>query len=374
MFKQWNARLLAISAALALSACAAQQAAAPVNTGTGAYNQVTGALNTGINDVNNAVNGAIAGNPYGTTYTPSAPATYTPPPAPYVPTAAVGNGQYGRVGGQYVPNYSPVDTSAATHIVQAGDTVYNIAKRYGISQDTLRSLNGLSGNTISIGQTLRVKSGSGKTVGNTTPVTVPTAPVVNAVTAPVVPTAPVPTATAPVVTPPPAVTTTQTATTSAPVVAVAPTPTAPVVTPPAANNTPTTKPNTDSFLPTQNVANITWQAPTAGKIARSFGGDNKGVDIAGTRGQDVVAAAAGQVVYSGSGLRGYGNLVIIQHTPAYLTAYGHNDSLLVREGESVKRGQVIAKMGQTDSSNGVKLHFEVRENGTPVDPSRFVKF
>lgn len=156
--------------------------------------------------------------------------------------------------------------------------------------------------------------------------------------------------------------------------AVAPTPTAPVVTPPAANNTPTTKPNTDSFLPTQNVANITWQAPTAGKIARSFGGDNKGVDIAGTRGQDVVAAAAGQVVYSGSGLRGYGNLVIIQHTPAYLTAYGHNDSLLVREGESVKRGQVIAKMGQTDSSNGVKLHFEVRENGTPVDPSRFVKF
>lgn len=391
MFKQWNARLLAISAALALSACASQQAAAPVNTGnlSGAYDQVTGAVSTGVNDTVNAVTGAINNaNPYGTTYTPSAQPTYVPAVAANTAAQA---GQYGRVGGQYVPNYSPVDATAATHIVQAGDTVYNIAKRYGISQDTLRSLNGLSGNTISIGQTLRVKSGGGNTVGNATSLTsTPTAPVVST---------PINTTAAANSTTPAA----STATSSTPAVAATAATTAAVATTTAAvtaasNNTsaasiasaaPATSTSStaattssskntstvsDSFLPTQNVANIVWQAPTVGKIARAFGGDNKGVDIAGTRGQNVVAAADGQVVYSGSGLRGYGNLVIIQHTPAFLTAYGHNDSLSVREGESVKRGQVIAKMGQTDSSNGVKLHFEVRENGTPVDPTRFVKF
>lgn len=365
MLKKWNSRLLAISAAIALSACASQQASAPVsdatsqvnsaynsayNTVTGAYNSATGAVTGAVNDATSAINSA-ATNVYGApAYNPNASVpTYTQPT--YTQPTTTASGQYGRVGGQYIPNYSAVDTTAATHVVVAGDTVYNISKRYGISQDTLRSLNGLTGNTISLGQVLRVKSGSGNTVGNATPVTVPTNNVV--VTTPVVTT---PAVTTPVVT--------------------TPTTTAPVVTTPPATTTVPSKTTTvgDSFLPTQNVANITWHTPTRGKITTKFGGGNKGVDIAGTRGQDVYAAADGQVVYSGSNLRGYGNLIIIQHTPAYLSAYGHNDSLIVREGDSVKGGQVIAKMGQTDSSNGVKLHFEVRENGTPVDPTRFVKF
>lgn len=366
MLKKWNSRLLVISAAIALSACASQQAAAPINDATAqinsAYNQATSAINTATTDVTNAVNhaanvyGAPAYNPNAAVPTYSQP-TYTPP----VNTASTG--QYGRVGNQYIPNYSAVDATAATHIVSPGDTVYNIAKRYGISQDTLRSLNGLTGNTISLGQVLRVKSGSGNTVGNATPATVPTNQVV----------ANTPAVTAPVVTPP--VVSTPVVSTPPPVVATSPVNT----TTPSNTTNANTAPNktttvSDSFLPTQNVANITWHTPTKGKVIAKFGGSNKGIDITGTRGQDVYAAADGQVVYSGSNLRGYGNLVIIQHTPAYLSAYGHNDSLVVREGDSVKGGQVIAKMGQTDSSNGVKLHFEVRENGTPVDPSRFVKF
>ena len=79
------------------------------------------------------------------------------------------------------------------------------------------------------------------------------------------------------------------------------------------------------------------------------------------------------MVYAGSGLRGYGNLVIVQHNPTYLTAYGHNESLLVSEGQTVKRGQTIALMGKTDADR-VKLHFEVRQDGKPVNPNNFVAF
>ena len=128
-------------------------------------------------------------------------------------------------------------------------------------------------------------------------------------------------------------------------------------------------------MPNIPSSQIVWTSPvTGGSIVRSFGGENKGIDVAGTRGQPVLAAADGQVVYSGTNLRGYGNLVIIQHNAVYLTAYGHNDTLLVREGQYVRRGQQIARMGSSDSSSGVKLHFEVRENGNPVNPARFVKF
>jgi len=95
------------------------------------------------------------------------------------------------------------------------------------------------------------------------------------------------------------------------------------------------------------------------------------VDIAGSKGQPVGASAAGKVVYSGSGLRGYGKLVIIKHNKTFLSAYAHNEQILVKEGQSVTKGQKIAEMGSTDADQ-VKLHFEIRKFGKPVDPAKFL--
>ncbi|MBF1286069.1 MAG: peptidoglycan DD-metalloendopeptidase family protein [Neisseria sp.] len=288
--------------ALILSACASQQPAPVVVGNSGSHSS---SANTASN------------NPYGAApYENNAAnndAPYTPPAASSYPS--------GSTGGSYTPSYAPVDINAATHTVVRGDTVYNISKRYQITQDNLRAWNGLADNTISVGQTLRVKP--------------------NGYSAP--------TATASVPTPPP----TQTA---------SPKPT------PAPLNTPTV-----STGGTRNVSGITWQRPPTGNVIANFGGSNKGVDIGGTAGHPVVAAADGKVGYAGSGLRGYGNLVIIQHNSSYLSAYGHNQRLLVNEGQQVKRGQTIANMGNTAASR-THLHFEVRQNGKPVTPANYVAF
>ncbi|MDE3022390.1 MAG: peptidoglycan DD-metalloendopeptidase family protein [Pseudomonadota bacterium] len=114
-----------------------------------------------------------------------------------------------------------------------------------------------------------------------------------------------------------------------------------------------------------------WQWPAQGKVVDRFGNGNKGIDIAGKEGEPVYAAAAGKVVYSGSGLRGYGNMIIIKHNLTYLSAYAHNSKLLVKEGQKVKQGQLIALMGHTDAK-GPELHFEIRKSGTPVDPLQFL--
>ncbi len=98
---------------------------------------------------------------------------------------------------------------------------------------------------------------------------------------------------------------------------------------------------------------------------------NKGIDIAGKEGDPVLASNDGHVVYAGSGLRGYGNLVIIKHTDDFISAYAHNRSILVKQGQAVKRGQRIAEMGKTDADLP-KLHFEVRRQGKPVDPMRYL--
>ena len=116
----------------------------------------------------------------------------------------------------------------------------------------------------------------------------------------------------------------------------------------------------------------TWQWPANGKLLQGFGDNGaKGVDVSGKRGQAVYAAAAGKVVYSGAGLRGYGRLLIIKHNKTYLSAYAHNQQLLVKEGEVVKKGDKIAEMGDSDADQ-VKLHFEIRRFGKPVDPLKFL--
>ncbi|MFX1762510.1 peptidoglycan DD-metalloendopeptidase family protein [Paraburkholderia sp. A1RI-2L] len=110
--------------------------------------------------------------------------------------------------------------------------------------------------------------------------------------------------------------------------------------------------------------------PTTGQIVRNFDGrDSKGIDMVNSAGTPIVAAAPGTVVYAGNGLRGYGNLLIIKHDGEYLTAYAHNQALLVKEGETVAQGQKIAEMGNSDSDR-VMLHFELRYQGRSIDPAR----
>jgi lipoprotein NlpD len=118
---------------------------------------------------------------------------------------------------------------------------------------------------------------------------------------------------------------------------------------------------------------LQWVWPTTGKLLHPFnqGPNPKGVAIGGSAGQAIVASAAGKVVYSGSGLRGYGKLIIIKHNNTYLSVYAHNRELLVKEGERVSKGQRIAEMGSTDSDR-VGLHFEIRRLGKPVDPLKYL--
>lgn len=120
---------------------------------------------------------------------------------------------------------------------------------------------------------------------------------------------------------------------------------------------------------TRSVSGVAWQWPTDGRLARSFdpADTRKGIGVAGDAGQDVFAAAAGQVVYSGTALIGYGELIIIKHSDNLLSAYGHNRRRLVGEGDRVQRGQKIAEMGQDDRQENM-LHFEIRLDGEPVNP------
>ena len=117
---------------------------------------------------------------------------------------------------------------------------------------------------------------------------------------------------------------------------------------------------------------MVWAWPAAGPVAAGFEeGRQKGLVITGKAGDAVLAAADGRVVYAGSGLRGYGNLVIVKHNNTYLTAYAHNQALLVKEDQAVRRGQKIAEMGASDADR-VQLHFEIRRQGKPIDPARLL--
>jgi lipoprotein NlpD len=122
----------------------------------------------------------------------------------------------------------------------------------------------------------------------------------------------------------------------------------------------------------QGDESVVWMWPASGAVTAGFDeAKSKGLSIAGKAGDPVVAAADGRVVYAGSGLRGYGNLVIIKHNSTYLTAYAHNQTLLVKEDQVVRRGQKIAEMGSTDAES-VKLHFEIRRQGKPTDPAKLL--
>jgi len=125
----------------------------------------------------------------------------------------------------------------------------------------------------------------------------------------------------------------------------------------------------------KNIARLRWYWPAHGKVVGRFStqlGKNKGINIAGRSGEVIRSTAAGRVVYSGMGLRGYGKLIIIKHNDSYLSAYAYNKKILVHEGERVKARQVIARMGKSYTGKTM-LHFEIRRNGKPVNPMRYLK-
>jgi lipoprotein NlpD len=248
---------------------------------------------------------------------------------------------------------SPIP-SDAVHVVRAGETLYGISFRYGLRYQDVAAWNGISDPyTIEIGQRLRLRS-PGNLVAP--PPSRPATPVIAAV--------PPPRPRAPGSTPAPrppasAPSGTQAAGSAAVPVASAnasPAPTRPYTPPPVPRPTMVGAPN--------------WRWPTQGQIIGHYvAGDQtqQGINIAGSAGQPVLASADGIVVYSGAGLVGYGELIIIKHSDEWLSAYAHNRKRLVTEGTRVKAGDTIAEMGRTGAIRDM-LHFEIRRNGKPVDP------
>ena len=276
------------------------------------------------------------------------------------------------------PDYSQIQKGSYkgnTYKVNKGDTMFLIAYLTGMDVKDLASMNNMKEPySLSVGQTLKISNCSTKTVTTTVPVKT---------TAPTAPTAPA----EPEVTYTPGANGTQIGSDGTVIGPIKSgvgngEPSKPVFT----NNTPSTPATTTTQVETTNntpvnanvvapvASNIAWQWPTQGNVIQGFSntdGGNKGVDISGSRGQAVKAAANGRVVYAGNALRGYGNLIIIKHNDDFLSAYAHNDKILVSDQQEVKAGQEIAKMGST-GTNAVKLHFEIRYKGKSVDPVRYL--
>jgi lipoprotein NlpD len=209
--------------------------------------------------------------------------------------------------------------AARTYVIKPGDTLNKIARENGVDEATLFRLNKLvNPNRLVIGQTLKLSDGSESAAA--------------------------------------------------------------VTTRPPASNKPESRPldaTTSSSQPSETVSPaadaglISWGWPANGKVIQGFTQTTKGIDIAGNAGDAIEAAANGKVMYSGNGVRGLGNLIIVNHDNGFITAYAHNRTLLVKAGQDVKKGTKIAEMGQSDAAS-VRLHFEVRRQGTPVDPLQYL--
>ena len=289
-----------------------------------------------------------------------------------------------------VPPRSERDWRPAYHIVQKGDTLYSIALEYGFDYKEIAEWNALADpNVILIGQQLRLTAPAGwQPSVATTPYssgnassTVVTVPLASAETVRVIP---ISSSTVPLKTEPKALKQaygvqevnkkTSTAVVNTRPVIVA-TPSTPAIVRPAPTPVATTSSAKPEAVATtgDGEEQVRWSWPTEGKVIAPFNeaASVKGIDISGKSGQPVLAAADGKVVYSGSDLRGYGNLIIVQHNTTFLTAYGHNQSLLVKENDTVKRGQTIAYLGNSHTDR-YKLHFELRQNGKPVNPLDYI--
>lgn len=225
--------------------------------------------------------------------------------------------------------YQPIDRNTIRYTVKRGDTLSQIARRSGHSVHDLAGWNNLSNvNALEVGQVLRVQPPEGATA--TTAVASSSGVQVRSIDDAKKESG------------------NKTASQSSAAPAAA-----------AANGN------------AKEVSGIVWSWPTQGTVITPYKpGKNRGIDISGTKGQKVVAAADGTVLHRGN-MNGYGNLVIIKHSDGVLSAYAHNDKILVKEKQQIKRGQQIAEMGNTDSDK-VKLHFEIRYQGKPVDPMKYL--
>tara|TARA_R110002110_G_scaffold114374_5_gene283777 strand:- start:12387 stop:13277 length:891 start_codon:yes stop_codon:yes gene_type:complete len=239
--------------------------------------------------------------------------------------------------------------AANVHVVQRGDTLYSIAFRFGLDYRDVAAANGIGPPyTIYPGQRLTLIGGQASAYA----------------ARPQPATAPASTSRSTPDSPPPAT-----------VARPDPTP-GPVITPPS--SVPPTKvmpatPVPATPAPRPPLGPVTaWRWPASGPVTRGYSATvHKGIDIGGQRGDAVLAVAAGEVVYAGTGIVGFGELLIIKHDDVYLSAYGHNDRLLVTEGTRVSAGQQIAEKGSSGTDT-VKLHFEIRQEGRPVDPLRLL--
>ena len=218
-----------------------------------------------------------------------------------------------------VTDLSNASTSVArTYIIKPGDTLSKIARANGVDEATILRLNkSLNPNRLLAGQTIKLSEGSE-----------------------------------------PAAATARPPATSKPEAR-------PLETSPGTASTP------ETVTPAADATLISWGWPAKGKVIQGFTPTTKGIDIAGNAGDPIEVAANGKVMYSGNGVRGLGNLIIVNHDNGFITAYAHNRTLLVKAGQDVKKGTKIAEMGQTDAAS-VRLHFEVRRQGTPVDPLQYL--
>ena len=207
-------------------------------------------------------------------------------------------------------------SSAPTYTVKPGDTLSKISRATGVDENTIKRLNNISNpNRILVGQALKLSDRADTTATRAAPVTSTGKPEAR-----------------------------------------------PLDGAAAADSTPTRA---------ADAATIDWGWPAKGNVLQGFSASSKGIDIGGAVGDPVVAAAGGKVMYAGNGVRGLGNLVIVDHGNGFITAYAHNKVLLVKSEQTVKKGAKIAEIGQSDSTSP-RLHFEVRRQGTPVDPMQYL--
>jgi lipoprotein NlpD len=270
-----------------------------------------------------------------------------PPPVAATPDPAV----------VATPLPAPSSLAGPTYTVRQGDTLFSIAKAHGLDYRELAAWNNIDRASIKTGQQLRLTAPDGVS-------TAPVKPVPGAVeTRPL--DGSVPGADPNMKTQPLAQRVPYSDEAYARLAKIQPKPEV------KAESKPETKPETKSDT-ARGESEVDWTWPTAGRVIGNFNdGSNKGVVITGRMGQPVLASAAGRVIFSGTGIRGLGKLVVIRHNSNYLSVYAHNNTLLVKEGQNVGKGQKIAEMGNSDADQ-VKLHFEIRRQGKPVDPLKLL--
>ena len=288
-----------------------------------------------------------------------APVVERAPPAPPVVEAPLPE----------VPAEAPMERPVPTHMVRRGETLASIALQYGLDYRELAAWNNIvNPNRLETGRVLVLTAPGGSAPPAVAPVTTPLAtagppieakPLANTQTVKVEPRA----AKVPF---------SERAMAQVNAAESGPSPLAgeappPIAVAPKASVQPPPPRVEETRPPSPDNEDIDWMWPAKGKVLAPFSDTTKGMDIGGRKGAPVLAAASGRVIYADAGVRGYGKLIIIKHNDTWVSAYAHNDNILVKEQQDVRKGQKIAEMGSSDADQ-VKLHFEVRRQGKPVDP------